>query len=106
MFLLHNIEMKSNSVARLLATTLLNTQPATLNSNGYAYDLARHRTWQTNSERQECCSRRRLTPQCCGGVSVMTTGKGQSITWILEECRGFFSSVFRAPKTPKFFPLW
>lgn len=25
---------------------------------------------------------------------------------ILEECRGFFSSVFRAPKTPKFFPLW
>jgi transcriptional regulator with XRE-family HTH domain len=32
--------------------------------------------------------------------------RGQPIVWILEECRGFFSSVFRAPKTPKFFPLW
>jgi hypothetical protein len=32
--------------------------------------------------------------------------RGRALTKILEECRGFFSSVFRAPKTPKFFPLW
>ena len=37
------------TVARLLSTTLRNSSGSTLNAHSYAYDLASHRTWLTNT---------------------------------------------------------
>jgi RHS repeat-associated protein len=38
-----------DSVARLLSTALKSSAPATLNSHGYAYNLAGQRIWETNT---------------------------------------------------------